>query len=143
MKRIFFGGAICAVLLCASCTKDVAKMSDIRKKRLVTDDWKVSSYNDKGTDKTAQFSGYVFSFEKDGLLNVNIPAKGNVTGTWDFYSNDLDDNHNTQIIIKISGTAELDDVNDTWVITKLDRDHFELDDFDSSNGNEQLHFVKN
>lgn len=142
MKRIFFSGAVCAVLLCASCTKDVAKMSDIRKKRLVTDDWKVSNYNDKGTDATAQFSGFVFSFEKDGLLNVSTPANGNVTGTWDFYSNDKDDSYNAQIIIKISGTAGLDDVDDTWVITKLDRDHFELDDFDDSNGSEQLQFVK-
>lgn len=142
MKRIFFGMAFCAVLFGVSCTKDVAEMSDIRKKRLVTDDWKVTYYSDKGTDTTVQFSGFVFSFEKDGLLNVSTPANGNVTGTWDFYNNDKDDSNNAQIIIKISGTAGLDDIDDTWVITKLDRTHFELDDFDDSNGNEQLRFVK-
>lgn len=142
MNRIFFGMAFCGVLFGVSCTKDVAEMSDIRKKRLVTDDWKVSYYSDKGTDTTVQFSGFVFSFEKDGLLNVSTPANGNVTGTWDFYNNDKDDSNNAQIIIKISGTAGLDDIDDTWVITKLDRTHFELDDFDDSNGNEQLRFVK-
>lgn len=134
--------AFCALLFSVSCTKDVAEMSDIRKKRLVTDDWKVSYYSDKGTDTTVQFSGFVFSFEKDGLLNVSTPANGNVTGTWDFYNNDKDDSNNAQIIIKISGTAGLDDIDDTWVITRLDREHFELDDFDDSNGNEQLQFVK-
>ncbi len=104
-------------------------------------DWKVSLYEDDDDgDETSRFNGYRFTFSESGNLFV---ARGDETrtGSWHVTPNgeklvlDLDNGG------LLNQTPELDDIDDTWIITSKTSDLIKLreDDDDGDNDDDRLY----
>jgi hypothetical protein len=110
--------ALSTLLVLSACNK--RKIRSIEN-NLMNGTWKVTSFKIDGQDKTAQFSGVVFTFNTDGTLTVF--GSTSITGTWDVLrendSNDddlFDDRHN-ELILNVPSPFEV--ISDDWEIDKF------------------------
>lgn len=95
--------------------------------------WKVSYfYDDK--DETSDFNGYTFDFKSDGKFVATF-STNTVNGTWS------EDKSSNKLIISISGTKALDEIDNDWLITEKTSTSIKLKD-DNVTKNEQLYFTK-
>lgn len=99
--------------------------------------WRVTSYIDSGTDKTANFSGYTFTF---GTSNVLTATNGtnNYTGTWSVTSDDdsNDDNPSSDLDFNIAfaSPANFAELTDDWDIVSNSSTTISLIDISGGNG---------
>ena len=108
--------------------------------------WKITLYNDSGTIKTSNFTGYNFTF---GSGSVLIATNGSNTynGTWSVTSsNSNDDNPNNDLDFNIGFTtpANFADLSDDWDIVTYTSTKIQLIDVSGGNGGtDYLTFEKN
>ncbi|MEO6167426.1 MAG: hypothetical protein ABIO98_07910 [Chitinophagales bacterium] len=75
--------------------------------------WKVTFFEDSGTDETDHFSGYQFIFNADGSISAtNGPST--VNGTW---TSGTDDSQ-SKLILNFGSTTPFDDLNEDWHVTE-------------------------
>jgi hypothetical protein len=99
-----------------------------------SDDWQVSYFWDKDKDETNKFSDYTFRFLESDKMEAE--RNGSITtGTWRI------DNSRSKLIINISAFEPLDELNDDWIIEKLESNSIELRD-DNDEHIEALHFKR-
>lgn len=108
--------------------------------------WRVTLYNDSGTIKTSNFTGYNFTFGSGSSLTATN-GSNTYNGTWsvtssnsndDSPSNDLDFN------IGFSTPASFADLTDDWDIVTYTASKIELRDVSGGNGGtDLLTFEKN
>lgn len=101
-------------------------------------DWSVTNFVDSGQNKTADFTGYGFSFNADGSLVANN-GSNTVSGTWSITIDDdssddaMDDSSNDGILDDCSGctvdqlTEVLSGCSD-WFVEKLEIGSDNLED---------------
>lgn len=99
--------------------------------------WKVSLFNERGENKTSNYSSYTFEFGADGSMS----ATGNgqtTTGTWSEYPDD----GITKFAINLNTSdANLMELNDDWALVSRSGSLISLQD-DNSSSDEQLQFTK-
>ncbi len=131
MKRIQLIGFITAMVLGSftSCTKDSTSSTSTAiatSTVLLQGSWKITYFNDSGTDKTTSFSGYIFTFVTGGSMSA---LNGSVVynGSWTTHNDDSENKlfldfgatpppldglkHDWQIIEKTSVKIRLQDVS--------------------------------
>jgi len=113
--------ALAIICVAVSCTKNVDKMRDGRKKRLITETWTISYFQDNDTNITTNYLNYEITFEDDGGLEVQHSG-GKERGTWVYGGPD-----NSQLIISITGSPELDELTQNWTLRELSKKEVELE----------------
>jgi len=108
--------------------------------------WRITLYNDSGTEKTSNFTGYNFTF---GSGNSLVATNGSNTynGTWSVTSsNSNDDNPNNDLDFNIGFTTPTNfvDLSDDWDIISYTSTKIQLVDVSGGNGGtDYLTFEKN
>ena len=108
--------------------------------------WRITLYNDSGTDKTSNFTGYNFTF---GSGNVLTATNGSTVynGTWSVTSsNSNDDNPSNDLDFNIgfASPTTFVDLTDDWDIISYTATKIQLIDISGGNGGtDYLTFEKN
>ncbi len=90
--------------------------------------WEISYYAD-GTDRTTEFSGYVFAFLADELATATLGSL--VTeGSWETYG----DNGTLAVELDYDADFPLEKLNTEWVITEYSENLLKLTTTDSDEG---------
>jgi hypothetical protein len=129
----------------ASCKKDDKKTDDTSAAGssnitniVEQDSWKVTLYNDSGSDKTSSYNGYVFTF-KSGTVSAS-KAGSTVTGT---YAYKLDDSKH-KLVLNFASPASFSELSDDWHIVEQTTTKIRLEDVSGGNGGtDLLTFEKN
>lgn len=127
-----------------SCKKEDVKQKENIESEISSGSWKISYFNDSGTNETANFTGFTFSFNSDGKL-VATNGTTTYTGTWSVTdSNSNDDSPNDlhfNIFFNLSN--EFEDLNDDWDIVSHTSTKLELIDVSGGGGGtDELTFVR-
>lgn len=108
--------------------------------------WRVTLYNDSGTIKTSNFTGYNFTFATGSALTASN-GSNTYNGTWSVTSGDSnDDNPINDLDFNIGFTtpANFADLTDDWDIVTYTASKIELRDVSGGNGGtDLLTFEKN
>ena len=138
--RFFISISLIICLTTLSCKKeDNSNSPGTNIANIVTQGtWRVTLYEDSGSDETYYFSNYTFSF-----LNGSVSATYNgsvVTGT---YSTAFDDSKN-KLILNFGTVVPFDELNDDWHIIEETSVKIRLQDVSGGNGGiDLLTFEKN
>ena len=122
---------------------DVTQVSEI----LNSNNWVITYYYDSNSEKTANFSGYVFDFSTSGILTAT-GLNDTIVGSWsltdsDSSSNDddssnndsySDDEDNLDFYIWFSSPANFAELSDDWDIMSVSDTIIELIDQSGGNG---------
>lgn len=146
MKQILIA---CTLLLFISCSKDdngnsTDDMNDSNQfAQLETDIqnglWEVSSFIDRGEDKTFDYEGYEFEFQADGVV-IGQTDLFSETGTWDYDNSNISDNGEL-LKLQFNGTEPFPDLSEDWEIVAASTTSFSLE-FDTIDVNKTLQFTK-
>lgn len=112
---------------------------------VVSGTWKITLYNDSGTVKTTNFSGYNFTFGANNAL-VASNTTNNYTGTWSVTDSNSNDDSLSDLDFNIAFTtpANFQDLTDDWDIVSRTDNKIELIDISGGNGGtDYLTFEKN
>lgn len=144
MKKIMLF-ALGGTLLFASCKKDDVKAMEAIEDEVSSGTWRITSFVDSGTDETANFSGYNFTFASDGTLSA---TNGSTTysGTWSVTDSNSNDDSADDIDFNIyfNATNDFEDLNDDWDISSHSSSTIALMDVSGGNGGtDYLTFTKN
>lgn len=127
-------------LLLTSCEKDddpsagTTNISNIVKQG----NWRITLYNDSGTDELYHFTGYTFTFS-----NGTVSAVRNTTTVNGTYSTMFDDSKN-KFLLNFGATAPFEELNDDWHIIEETSTKIRLQDVSGGNGGtDLLTFEKN
>lgn len=108
--------------------------------------WRITLYNDSGTIKTSNFTGYNFTFGTGSALTASN-GSNTYNGTWSVTSGDSnDDNPSNDLDFNIGFTtpANFADLTDDWDIVIYTASKIELRDVSGGNGGtDLLTFEKN
>jgi len=108
--------------------------------------WKITLYNDSGTIKTSNFTGYNFTFGSGSALTATN-GSNTYNGTWSVTSSDSnDDNPSNDLDFNIgfSTPANFADLTDDWDIITYTSTKIQLIDISGGNGGtDYLTFEKN
>jgi len=129
MKRIV--SAIAILFLFAptfiSCSKDNNSSSStttMQTSTVITQGtWKITYYNDSGTDQTANFTGYTFTFVSGGSAGA-ILGSVVTNGTWNSYN---DDSQN-KLYLNFGSTAPLIKLKTDWHIVEETNTKLRMED---------------
>ena len=100
--------------------------------------WKISYFNDSGTDKTYLFSGYSFTFNNNGSV-VAVNNSSSISGTW---TKGSDDSSN-KLYLTFSASP-FEELTDDWHIIEQNSVKIRLEDVSGGNGGtDYLTFEKN
>lgn len=106
--------------------------------------WRITRFVDSGTDETANFSGYAFTFQTGGVLTA--VGSSTYTGTWSITdSNSSDDSiSDLDFNIYFNLSNSFQDLNDDWDFISQSATKIELIDVSGGNGGtDYLTFEKN
>jgi hypothetical protein len=144
MKKIMLF-AIGSMLVLASCKKDDVKAIEAIEEEVSSGTWRITNFVDSGTDETANFSGYNFTFSSNGTLAATNGTTS-YTGTWSVTdSNSSDDSaDDLDFNIFINASNDFEDLNDDWDISSHSASVISLIDVSGGNGGtDYLTFTKN
>ncbi|MGB5372081.1 MAG: hypothetical protein WBN18_16755 [Flavobacteriaceae bacterium] len=134
---------ICMVI--ASCSKEESNTTketdpvsaDAMKSAMANGSWQIGYYYDTDSDETAEFTGFVFTFNADGILNA---TDGNtaLSGAWSIEDSDNDtadtmDDY-TEFNILFSSPAKFVELSDDWEIKSFSANQIELIDVSGGDG---------
>ncbi|MGB5275285.1 MAG: hypothetical protein WBN39_14615 [Flavobacteriaceae bacterium] len=132
-------------MVIASCSKEESNATnetdpldnDAIKSAMANGSWQISYYYDTDTEETAEFMGFVFTFNADGILNA---TDGNtaLSGAWSIEDSDNDtadtmDDY-TEFNILFSSPPKFTDLSDDWEIKSYSANKIELIDVSGGNG---------
>lgn len=96
---------------------------------LMDGQWVVASYFDDGNNETADFNGYVVTFNTDGSVEATNGTNTN-TGTWSVVNN----SGNLDLILDFGVALPFEEFNDDWDIIDVLTNRIELQDISGGNG---------
>ena len=111
LSQLFFAGSL--LLMIASCSKDDDNggASAQVATSLKSGTWKITSYIDNGTDETADFSSFIFTFAGSGTVTA-VNSVLTATGTW---STGTDDSKH-KLNLVFANPAFFDEISEDWEI---------------------------
>lgn len=108
--------------------------------------WRITLYEDSGTNETSHFTGYNFTFGSGSALTATN-STNTYTGTWSVTnSNSNDDSPESDLDFNIafSSPADFADLTDDWDIVSYTSTKIQLIDVSGGNGGtDYLTFEKN
>lgn len=117
--------------------------ADITTNIAETGTWRITSFIDSGQDETADFNGYIFTFNPNGTL-VASNGTETVSGTWSVTddssnsSNDDDGNSTDDddfiIFFAVPESNKFADLNDDWDFVSVSNTQIQLIDVSGGNG---------
>ncbi len=133
-KKILFQTAILFLLTLAACTKTgISSSGNSNVTNIVTQgNWRISLYNDSGTDELFHFSGYTFTFNNGTVTATKAGAT--VSGT---YSAGVDDSK-SKMYLDFGVTIPFNKLNDDWHIISETSTKISLQDVSGGNGGTDL-----
>lgn len=131
-KQAIYILAFSSVTLC-SCQKDDDGTPSSTNTNVTQGKWKVTLYNDSGTDETFHFSGYEFSFSSSGSVSA-VKSSSTISGTW---RTGTDDSQN-KLILDFGSTVPFEEINDDWHILEQTSSKIRLEDVSGGNGETDL-----
>ncbi len=152
MKKQFYFGLIMllGITLFSACSTDddgsldnslkIAQVQSVVK----SGTWRITNFNDSGQDETSDFTGYNFTFARDGTLSAS-DGTTTLNGTWSVTNDSSDDNDiEFNIFFSIPTSNNFEDLNDDWGIVSTSATRIELiDDSDNNSSTDRLTFEKN
>lgn len=141
MKKIFL---LVAVVIFASCSSDDdsgnANTSEFEqiKTTLPQGEWEISTFNDKGSDKTETFESFKFTFNKDGSVEAQNDLLTEV-GTWNY---DNTSGKTEKLVLKFGKLNPFNEITDDWDIISVTNSKVELSDEDGKGEIKLLTFTK-
>jgi hypothetical protein len=142
IRKTILGVAMAAIL--ASCSSNNATTGDVSN-TVTSGNWRVSYYNDSGTDETYHFAGYSFVFGTNGVLTASN-GTNTYTGSWSVTDSNSNDDSLSDLDFNIffSAPAEFEDLTDDWDIKSFTSTKIELEDVSGGgSGTDRLTFEKN
>lgn len=138
MKSIFsvIAVACIAIFSAVSCTTDPVSPNQSLTNPPTDSSWRVTWFWDKDKDETSDFTSYTFHFRANGVFEA-VSNSGTVTGTWSTTSDD----GTQRLVLFISPTKPLSEMNDDWVITEFNDQSIKLKD-DNTEHVEELFFER-
>jgi hypothetical protein len=136
IKLVILVFSVITLTWLSSCKKDELTSNDNSSTitNIVTQSkWKITKYNDSGTDELYHFSGYEFSFESDGKIIATKNSTA-VNGSW---SEGIDDSQ-TKFYLDFGTTTPFDELNDDWHILEKTSVMLKLEDVSGGNGGTDL-----
>lgn len=106
---------------------------------VVQGNWRVTNYNEDGTDKTNQFSGYTFTFN----ANLSVVASGSSTinGTW---ATGTDDSKAKLVLLFAVASGPFEEISEDWEIINVTSTTIQLKHISGGNSTtDYLTFTKN
>lgn len=107
--------------------------------------WRITLYNDSGTIKTNQFTGYNFTFGPSNVLTATNGTQ-TYTGSWSVTDSNSNDDSMDDLDFNIAFTAPANflELTDDWDIQSRTDTKIELIDISGGNGGtDYLTFEKN
>ncbi len=132
------------VITFTACTKDdgdgngevdAAKL----KETMAAGQWRISQYFDD-TDDTADYTGYIFTFNQSGVLSATNGSTA-LSGSWSVSDADSDDDSSDGTVdfnIFFSSPDIFAELADNWDIVKLSATKLELKDVSGGDGSIDL-----
>jgi hypothetical protein len=127
-------GGLLALLLIISaafsnCKKEdqISPVNTIINSVVIPGEWKITAFNELGSDKANKFTAYSFRFNTNGTIVAN-DGKSSVNGAW----STMRDKDHLKIIIYFS-SPPLDDLNDDWRIVNQTSNTLELEHYPTEN----------
>jgi hypothetical protein len=78
---------------------------------LLNGQWKVDSFIDDGSDRTAEFNGYGFTFTSDNKVSA-VKTTTTIPGIWQSDG----DSGEIELLISMSGNDPFDDISEDWIV---------------------------
>ncbi len=108
--------------------------------------WRITLYEDSGTNETSHFTGYNFTFGSGSALTTTN-STNTYTGTWSVTNSNTSDNSpesDLDFNIAFSSPADFADLTDDWDIVSYTSTKIQLIDVSGGNGGtDYLTFEKN
>lgn len=100
--------------------------------------WRVTNFNEDGSDHTSHFSGYAFTFATGGVVTATLDST-TVTGTWSTGTDDSTPKFNLAFT-----AVQFEELSDDWHIKAQSDVKLQLEDVSGGNGGtDLLTFEKN
>ncbi|MGK4569201.1 hypothetical protein [Flavobacterium sp. 3HN19-14] len=144
---IFAAAMIFATVSCSS-DDDNSTTSPAQVTATVTSGtWKITQFNDSGTDETAHFTGYNFTFATSGALTA-ANGTNSYTGVWSVESDDSgdDDSSSNDVDFNIAfvSSDNFTELTEDWHILERTSTKLRLQHISGGNGGtDLLTFQKN
>lgn len=107
--------------------------------------WRITYFNDSGSDETSHFNGYNFTFGSGNVLTANN-GTNTYTGTWSVTSNSNNDDSDDDIDFNISFSSppDFEELSEDWHFISRSSTKIELVHVSGGNGGtDYLTFEKN
>jgi hypothetical protein len=140
MKNTFSFWSIFSVLFLVliSCTKSENSIVIDTSSTIQQGQWKVTLYNDSGTDETHHFTGFAFTFNANGSVTA-VKNTTTVNGTWATRR----DSGQNKFDLNFGNTVPFDELNDDWKILENTSNRIRLEDMSGGgSGTDLLTFEK-
>lgn len=128
--------ALVALLSTIGCTNESVNPNPQTTNFSDTGGWRVVWFWDKDKDETSDFNQYTFFFRDGGVFEA-VSNSVTTTGTWRTTSDD----GSQRLVLFISNSKPLSELNDDWVIVTKGDQSIRLTD-DNTTHLEELHFEK-
>ncbi|MFN7420853.1 MAG: hypothetical protein ACK5RV_08235 [Flavobacterium sp.] len=152
MKKLKILMLLCLVFLvnvASMCSNDDDSSSSVNQTTVVntvsSGTWRITLYNDSGTIKTNQFTGYNFTFGPSNVLTATNGTQ-TYTGVWSVTDSNSNDDSMDDLDFNIAFTtpANFLELTDDWDIQSRTDTKIELIDVSGGNGGtDYLTFEKN
>jgi len=137
--KLFLIALTLSVASCSKSTDDNPSSTSTDKSEQLTGNWTVTYYFDSGKDETHDYNGYSFEFAADGSLKA-VKGSSTYNGSWRIGdSSSDDDSSSNKLVITITGNKYMDDLQDDWLIEKINSNEIWLKD-DNLSSAEELRF---
>ena len=126
-----------------SCRKDLNTYQNSVENSITQGDWSLVRYTDEGDDKTDVFSGYIFTFEEDGVFKARY---GNIgyQGFWSISDSNSGNDSMEDLTFNIQfSPAPASSLNGGWGISESIEFKLSLEGFSSgTSGDDVLIFER-
>lgn len=130
MKKSIALSLILLFITLVSCKKDKSSSSStISVSSIVAQGkWKVTFYENSGTNETSNFNGYEFLFNSNGTVSATKSSTV-INGNW----SDGNDDSQLKLVLTFS-VSPFSDLNDDWHIIEKSSTVIKLEDVSGGNG---------
>lgn len=139
MKKLVLLMAAGSFLVLGACKKDDEKKMEEIEASVTSGTWRVTYFNDSGTDETENFAYYDFTFSSSGTLTATNYVS-TYTGTWSITDGNTSDDDPNQLEFNIyfNYSNDFADLNDDWDVQSSDSKSLSLADVSGGNGGTDL-----